>query len=86
VNNNDLDGELPDLSTVLTHLVGIGLSHNRLTGEMPAAPTTNIFAPGFSELCPNLFTTYFDDAIWDFAVDNPPWWSACDAIFKDGFE
>lgn len=86
VRANRLSGTLPSLAG-LSALQEILVDGNALSGALPAAPASLL--PGQSTLCPNAFDRV-DDAAWDAAVGETPWWSApalCgDLIFADGFE
>ncbi len=91
VSGNQLTGAIPDLST-LSALQFFYVGRNQLSGSLPNPPTTNSLIAGGSNLCPNSFTTFTDNAGWDAATGVTPWWAtpfannACDDLFNNGFE
>jgi hypothetical protein len=74
----------------LKSLLEIGVYGNQLTGRVPPAPSS--LTPGRTFLCPNPLdlTATANDAAWNTATGNTPWWGpageGCDSIFKDGYE
>lgn len=83
VRDNDLIGELPDLSP-LAHLARLRVDGNRMEGRAFAGPAT--LERGGSALCPNHFELV-DDPWWDFGAGVSPWWRECvDRLFTDGFD
>jgi len=84
VDHNQLSGPISSLAA-LTGLLIFQVQNNRLTGPAPIAPSPNQLTDGDSVLCPNPLTPT-PASIWDAATGFAPWYSACDPIFKDGFE
>jgi hypothetical protein len=89
-SNNLLSGSIP-LLAALPYLEGFWVGSNRLTGMLPAAPPSLLFA----SLCPNLLAIVDQpsvDPIWDAATGASPWWAApfitnrCDGLFYGDFE
>ncbi|QBB69454.1 hypothetical protein ELE36_03165 [Pseudolysobacter antarcticus] len=84
LDGNLLTGSLPDLSDLN---VGIFYAdHNQLTGSV--TPTNNL---DIARICPNPLSLEpnANDAAWDYATRNTPWWGpageGCDHIFSDPF-
>jgi hypothetical protein len=91
VDHNQLTGGIPDLTGL--HFAGFDVSHNWLTGTVPAPPTPAAYPPYFA-ICPNPLDTTptTNDAGWDDLTGSTPWWAnpypnnKCDDIFTGGFE
>jgi hypothetical protein len=84
VDDNLLTGSIPDLAGVPLTVFRVG--GNRLDGSLPAAPAG--LQAGASSLCVNVFplASYVDDANWDAATGNTPWYTPCNLVYANGFD
>jgi hypothetical protein len=81
---NHLTGSIPAM-TGLTALYLFNVGGNQLSGPVPLPASPSGLVDGASVLCPNPLT-HNVSAAWDAATGFAPWYSACDPIFKNGFE
>lgn len=84
VQFNRLTGPVPNVVGGLYALQHFLVAGNRLSGTLPDVPIVNNLQNAGSTLCPNLFEPS-NDASWDAATGEAPWWTDC-AIFFDGFD
>lgn len=88
VSDNLLTGTIPELPAGVFQ---VDFGNNRLTGAVPAAPSS--LAANQSRLCPNPLdlTASVNDAGWNDATGHTPWWAdpsdgvTCDDLFASGF-
>jgi len=83
--HNQFTGEIPSLAS-LTNISRLQLAYNDLRGLIPEAPET--LDEGTSSLCPNQLSLSGmpDLEEWQYAINDYPWWRACDHLFDGDFE